>query len=761
MKTLHQVFFLFVISFISTTLFSQSATLDSLQVERIAKTCQLWGHLKYFHPQLDGETVDWERAFTNNIGQVIAAKNSDDFGKAVQSMLLPLNDSATKVLIPKKEEKEKNLEKYPKISFIQDSILLIAIKDYSDLEDYPYCMELFRSLRTKLPLSKGVIFDLRSPKSTTWNKGYISYYFSQIEAYLSKEKLQIPGFKARFHDGFKPETGNTSGGYDSGYYIKGQRTIDPKPTAIDQTIVFVVNEYAEVPPIAIALQNLGKGVILSQGGLSDDAIVTTATFVMEEGVVVNVRLNELAAEKGLEADYSLKKDIEDKEVINTAVQLIKRQQIAQTALIPNKEMTTADNVNLKANASVSSYPDLSHRLLAAAKIWTVIDYFFAYKDLMENDWEEVLKTYIPKLALAADSLAYHLSIAEMYQHIQDGHGFIRSQVLNDYWGTAVPPIVIRLVEEQAVVTSIFPDSIVEVKGIEVGDIILEIDGEKTEDKAQRYANYLAHSNPSWLKNVLSSRLLSGKEGTQVVLKIKNKTAKIEEVRLPRNNKFQQYARQYSKGRNDSPITRFIDENIGYADLDRLKVDRVDAMFEKFKNTKAIIFDMRGYPNGTAWEIAPHLTDKTPVFAAQFKRYSPMSMGLMAEASKSENITTFNQSIPPTKLPHYTGKTLMLIDERTISQAEHTGLFFEAANGTKFIGSQTAGANGDVTNFKIPGNMTLFFSGHDVKHIDGRQLQKVGLVPDVEVQPTIEGIRAGKDEVLERAIEYAKTLIMKR
>ena len=46
---------------------------------------------------------------------------------------------------------------------------------------------------------------------------------------------------------------------------------------------------------------------------------------------------------------------------------------------------------------------------------------------------------------------------------------------------------------------------------------------------------------------------------------------------------------------------------------------------------------------------------------------------------------------------------MLVDERTISQAEHTGLFFEAANGTTFIGSQTMGANGDVTIVALPAN----------------------------------------------------------
>ena len=124
------------------------------------------------------------------------------------------------------------------------------------------------------------------------------------------------------------------------------------------------------------------------------------------------------------------------------------------------------------------------------------------------------------------------------------------------------------------------------------------------------------------------------------------------------------------------------------------------------------------------------------------------------------MTLFNQAIPRPKYPTYQGKTVMLIDERTVSQAEHTGLFFEAANGNKFIGSQTAGANGDVTNFQIAGNITLSFSGHDVRHIDGRQLQKTGLVPDIKIKPTIKGTREGKDEVLQKAIEYVKSIIEK-
>ena len=121
------------------------------------------------------------------------------------------------------------------------------------------------------------------------------------------------------------------------------------------------------------------------------------------------------------------------------------------------------------------------------------------------------------------------------------------------------------------------------------------------------------------------------------------------------------------------------------------------MFEMFKSTKAIVFDMRGYPKGTAWAIAPRLTDKKNVPAAKFTRLetiAPKIPSLSGEDDNAETWTSFIQNIPnpsPDKRP-YKGKTVMLIDEDTQSQAEHTGLFLRAANGTQFIGSQTAGAS---------------------------------------------------------------------
>ena len=84
--------------------------------------------------------------------------------------------------------------------------------------------------------------------------------------------------------------------------------------------------------------------------------------------------------------------------------------------------------------------------------------------------------------------------------------------------------------------------------------------------------------------------------------------------------------------------------------------------------------------------------------------------------------TFQQRLPDTAGPRYAGKTVMLIDDRAISQSEHSGLFYRAANGTKhFIGSGTTGANGDTTFFFAPGGIRINFTGHDVRWPDGTQL----------------------------------------
>ena len=87
-----------------------------------------------------------------------------------------------------------------------------------------------------------------------------------------------------------------------------------------------------------------------------------------------------------------------------------------------------------------------------------------------------------------------------------------------------------------------------------------------------------------------------------------------------------------------------------------------------------------------------------------------------------------------------------------SQAEYTTMAFQTAPNVCVIGSTTAGADGNVSTIILPGNLQTYISGIGVYYPDGTETQRVGIVPDIEVKPTIEGIRNGIDEPLQKAIE---------
>ncbi|MCO6480147.1 MAG: hypothetical protein J5I94_26140 [Phaeodactylibacter sp.] len=72
-----------------------------------------------------------------------------------------------------------------------------------------------------------------------------------------------------------------------------------------------------------------------------------------------------------------------------------------------------------------------------------------------------------------------------------------------------------------------------------------------------------------------------------------------------------------------------------------------------------------------------------------------------------------------------------------------------------IGAPTAGANGNVNGFRTPGGYGLSFTGMQVLQHDGVQHHLLGIQPDIYMEPTIEGIREGRDELLEQALEVIK------
>lgn len=400
--------------------------------------------------------------------------------------------------------------------------------------------------------------------------------------------------------------------------------------------------------------------------------------------------------------------------------------------------------------SDARYPSPEYRILAAFKIWGVIHHFFAYRDLMDEDWDDVFASFLPRFIAAKDAREYNLTIADMLTNTLDSHVTVTSDELSDYFGRATVGIRLRLIEKKPIITGILDES-AKSAGLRVGDIVAKIDGEAIADRFNRIQDYISGSTFQRRGYDSIQRVLGGADGSIATLLVGTQDGPSKEVKLRRATAFVAALQQPERA---GDAVRVLPDNIGYVDLTRLPDDPVPAIFEKLQNATAIIFDARGEVTRAAEAIASHLTSANDVGGAIITGPVTLSPDVMTTRSLTSTASYFFvEKLPDATEPKYTGKTVMLIDERTIGRAEHLGLWFEAANNTTFVGTPSAGADGETSNFVIPGGITITFSGQDVRHANAGKLQRLGIQPTVLATPTVNGIRQGRDEVLDKAVEY--------
>jgi len=397
----------------------------------------------------------------------------------------------------------------------------------------------------------------------------------------------------------------------------------------------------------------------------------------------------------------------------------------------------------------SRYPSVEYRILAAFKIWAIFHDFFAYRDLMDEDWDDVFASFLPKFMTAKDAREYNLAVAEIITHVSDSNATVESAELSDYFGEAPVGLRLRLIDKKPVVTEVI-DEEAKKAGVRPGDIVTSVDGEPIIQRVNREAKYVASSTRQSLGECVMAMILNGRDGSTATLTIRGDEEQSRTIALKRAAVYRQALGRQRSGE----AVRTLPGDLGYADLDRLGAGDVDGVFARFRDTKAIIFDGRGSAHGLGPALAAHLTTKTDVAAAIVTGPLKVTPDVASDGQLTSTASFFRvEALTPAAKSIYKGKTVMLIDERTKGEAEYTGLCLEAANNTAFVGSASAGADGEIGSFVAPGGITITFSSTDVRHGNAGKLQRLGLQPADSVSPTVAGIRAGRDEVLERAIEY--------
>ena len=412
--------------------------------------------------------------------------------------------------------------------------------------------------------------------------------------------------------------------------------------------------------------------------------------------------------------------------------------------LSNKPVVSG-SVVLNAKTSTDAYPDTEHRLLAAIKTWGAIHYFFAYKDLMDEDWDEVFAASLSKFIDAKDATDYNLSLSDLLTHLTDTNTAPHSKLLNDYFGEAPVGLRIRLLDKYPIITDVLDPAAVAL-GVKPGDVLKRIGSESVTDRFRRFVQYIPASTPQRSGYDTVQRVTNGPAGSEIELAIENSQGEARPIKLVRRSMSD------LPQRTTEPV-RILAGNIGYLDLDRLKPEEANQALDRLKDTKALIFDLRGKAP-SAVEIASHLTADANSAVALETTPIALHPDVPTSGIATQTASTFVvKTLARATAPLYRGKTAALIDERTIGEAEYAGLLFEAANKTDFVGAPSAGAESSIVELPLPGGVTVTYSSQDIRHANGGKLQRLGLQPTVSAPTTAKGLRAGKDEPLEAAIAH--------
>jgi C-terminal processing protease CtpA/Prc len=393
-----------------------------------------------------------------------------------------------------------------------------------------------------------------------------------------------------------------------------------------------------------------------------------------------------------------------------------------------------------------SFPDAGYRLLALFRYWNIINYFFPYKYLIDTSWEQVLREFIPKFVHAKIRLDYQSVILEMITKINDSHVslYYEEKEVKKFDGYNIVPMEIIFIGDTAVVSGFFKKDFEESTELKRGDIILKINGKSIVDMINERKKYMPASNRSvLLRNMASEFLQTDEESLKIeylcdsiVKQIEVPTYKKYSISVP--NKF------YKK----DTCFKFIESNISYLYLGSIKEEYLSDLLKFIKNSKGLIIDLRCYPNDNSvmFTLCEHIINYPTAFV-RTSQGNVIYPGTFTYTQILEIGRSHQQS--------FKGKIAILINEITLSHAEFSAMAYRTAPNAKVFGSPTAGADGNVSEIYLPGGLKTSMSGIGVYYPDGRETQRIGILPDVEVKPTIKGIKEGRDEVLERAIAWIK------
>lgn len=382
--------------------------------------------------------------------------------------------------------------------------------------------------------------------------------------------------------------------------------------------------------------------------------------------------------------------------------------------------------------------DVAYRLLGVAKFWNAVDSYSPNRNLTDRPWDDVLAEYI---ALAFDrSVSFSALYSRMVSELCDTH--VNSWYVPIFGGRFVP-LMCQFAEDRLFVTdtcSLVPNN------FEIGDEIILIDSVSPIKRLDELAPYIPHSNrSSLLRDGSYATLLTAKNEACVeyVRGGKTYTTMISSVDGSKfvNRRFS------SQNTSTKPEFKEVAGGIGYINISNLTCKDEQDLENFLASCDKLIIDLRAYP--AEYDVLHKLL---PTFF--FSQAREAAEVLLPQAHRPGGFIRTTVSTRKTSDPDklYKGKVVLLVNAHSQSMSEYFTMFLQTIPGSVTVGSQTAGADGDVTRIQLP-YASFNITGAGICYPDGTNAQRNGVKIDKVVEPSAEGMIRGVDEQLQAAIDY--------
>lgn len=390
--------------------------------------------------------------------------------------------------------------------------------------------------------------------------------------------------------------------------------------------------------------------------------------------------------------------------------------------------------------------DRATRLAAVAIAWNVMQHFYPYFDVVKTDWSSELPKALTAAATDTGVAEFHKTLRRLIAALHDGHGNVMSPRAQ---AGMVAPVTMDWVAGEFLVTRV-PKPAPE--GVTPGDRVLKIDGKPIAEAAAEARALISGATEQWIRYRSAGELSTCHAGPRTG----RISLELEPYAAPGTSKTVELTCVPPKYRDMETYTESRPEKIAelepgilYVDLDRVTEEDWQAAVPRLAAAKGIIFDMRGYPGQPGIQTLAHLTETT----IRCARWNVASAAMPDRLDSPYHESGWD--VPPEK-PYFTARRAFLTDGRAISYAETVMGIVENFKLGAIVGEPTAGTNGNVNPFRLPGGYTVTWTGMKVLKHDGSQHHGIGILPTVPASRTRKGVAEGKDEILLRGLEYLKS-----